>query len=130
VDTDPREHLMPQYGILVYSPPPADPMAFTAKDLDLIERYPDQAKELGGKILGASYFAGQRGFAFESSATATAIRGDAVTDGPLIESDLVPAAFFVVSAPDIDVAVRVAKAHPATRAGGVEVRPLLPALAK
>ena len=117
---------MPQYGILVYSPAPTDPMAFTPDYLELLDRYPAQAQELGGKVLGGSYFAGQRGFAFETSTTATAIRGDTVRSGPLVESDLVAAAFYVLSAPDLDVAVRIAKLHPATRDGGVEVRPLVP----
>ena len=30
----------------------------------------------------------------------------------------------VLSAPDVDSAVRIAKLHPATRDGGLEVRPL------
>ena len=118
---------MPQYGILVYSTAPADPMALTPEHLELLGRYPDQAKELGGKVLGGSYFAGQRGFAFEASTGAMTVRGDTVSSGPLLESDLVPAAFFVVSAPSLEVAVRVAKLHPAARDGGVEVRPLVPA---
>jgi hypothetical protein len=115
---------MPQYGILVYSPAPADPMALSPDYLELLDRYPDQVQELGGKILGGSYFLGQRGFAFAPSTTATAIRGDKVSGGPLVESDLVVAAFFVVSAPDLDTAVEIAKLHPATPDGGVEVRAL------
>jgi len=115
---------MPQYGVLVYSPAPADPNTFTPEYLELIHRYPAQAKELGGKVLGGSYFPGQRGFAFEPSTEAAAIRGDAVGTGPLVESDLVVAAFFVISARDSDVATRIAMLHPATRDGGVEVRRL------
>jgi hypothetical protein len=115
---------MPQYGILVYAPAPADPLALTPDYLELIARYPAQAKELGGNVLGGSYFAAQRGFAFESSTTAAAIRGDTVRHGPLVESDLVLAAFYVLAAPDVDVAVRIAKLHPAARDGGIEVRPL------
>ena len=115
---------MAQYGILVYSPAPADPMALTPEHVELLNQYPDRAKELGGKVLGGSYFPGQRGFAFEPTTVATAIRGETVRSGPLVESDLVAAAFYVVSAPNMDVAVEVAKAHPATRDGGVEVRPL------
>ena len=121
---------MPQYGVLVYSPAPADPMALSPDHLELLERYPDQAKELGAKVLGGSYFPGLRGFAFEPRTTATTIRGDAVSSGPLVESDLVPAAFYVVSAPNVDVAVRIAKLHPAARDGGVEVRPLFAAPAE
>lgn len=115
---------MPQYGVIVYSPPPADPQALSPENLELLDRYPDQAKELGGKVLGGSYFPGHRGFAFEASTTATAIRRDTTRNGPLVESDLVVAAFFVLSAPDPDVAARIAKLHPAARDGGLEVRPL------
>jgi hypothetical protein len=99
-------------------------MALSQDHLELLNRYPDQAKELGGKVLGGSYFPGQRGFAFESATSATAIRGDTVSDGPLIDSDLVPSALFVLSAPNQELAVRIARLHPAARDGGVEVRAL------
>lgn len=115
---------MPQYGVLIYSPAPANPMALSPEYVEALDRYPAQAKELGGKVLGGSYFPAQRGFAFEPSTSAMAIRGDAVQSGPLLKSDLVPAAFYVVQAPDIDVAVRIAQANPATRDGGAEVRAL------
>ncbi len=115
---------MSQYGVLVYSPAPADPMALAPDHLELLEGYPAKARELGGKVLGGSYFPGHRGFAFEPSTTAKAIRGEVVRNGPLIESDLVVAAFFVVSAPDPETAVQIARLHPAARDGGVEVRPL------
>lgn len=118
---------MPQYGVLVYSSAPADPMALSPGHLELLSEYPAKALELGGKVLGASYFPGQRGFAFESSTTATSIRGDSVRRGPLLESDLVVSAFYVISAPSLDTAVRIAALHPATRDGGVEVRPLFAA---
>ncbi|HEX6872557.1 MAG TPA: YciI family protein, partial [Micromonosporaceae bacterium] len=64
------------------------------------------------------------GFALQPSTTATAIRGDVVTDGPFIEAKEVVAGFFVLEAPDLDVALQIAKLNPATRDGGVEVRPL------
>jgi hypothetical protein len=115
---------MPQYGVLVCSPAPADHKTFTADYLALLDGYPDKARQLGGKVLGGSYFSAQRGFAFEPSTTATAIVGDTVRGGPLMGSDLVAAAFYVLSAPDLDIAVQIAKLHPATRDGGVEVRML------
>lgn len=121
---------MPQYGVLVYSPAPADPMALDADHVEALDHYPARAKELGGKVLGGSYFPGDRGFAFEPSTTSQSVRGDEVRQGPFVESELVPAAFFVLSAPSMDVAVRVAAAHPATRDGGVEVRPLFTAAGK
>lgn len=115
---------MPQYGMLVYSPPPADPTAFDSEYVELLNDYPRQAKALGGKVLGGSYFPKQRGFAFSPSTEAMAVSGESARNGTLVESDLVASAFYVVAAPNIDVAVQVAKLHPATRDGGVEVRPL------
>ncbi len=107
---------MPQYGVLIFSPAPADPMELTPEYGALLERYPAQVEELGGQIVP--------GFALQPSTTATAIRGDVVTDGPFIEAKEVVAGFFVLEAPDLDVALRIAKLNPATRDGGVEVRPL------
>ena len=94
-------------------------MALTPDYKELLDCYPAQVEELGGKVLGGSYFSGRRGFAFEPSTTATAIRGDAVRDGPLVESDPVVAGFYVVAAPDLDLARRIAQLNPATHDGGV-----------
>jgi len=115
---------MPQYGVVVYSPAPADPMALTEEYLALLDDYPAQAKALRGKVLGGSYFAKERGFALNPSTTAMTVHGDIVRSGPFVESELVVSAFFVLAAPNIDVAVQIAKLHPATRDGGVEVRPV------
>ncbi|MEU5939812.1 YciI family protein [Micromonospora sp. NPDC047548] len=107
---------MPQYAILIHSPAPADPMDLTPDYVALLERYPAQVEELGGRIV--------TGFALQPSTTATSIRGDVVTDGPFVEAKEVVAGFFVLEAPDLDVALRIATLNPATRDGGVEVRPL------
>lgn len=115
---------MPQYGVLVYLPAPADPEQLSPEYLEAIARYPDEAKKLGAKVLGGSYFPEQRGFAFEASSEAVSIRGDDVSDGPFVESALDAASFYVLSAPSMDVALSAAAAHPATREGGVEVRQL------
>jgi hypothetical protein len=42
------------------------------------------------------------------------VRGDVVTDGPFIEAKEVVAGFYVLEAPDLDVALRIAKLNPAT----------------
>ncbi|NGM11734.1 YciI family protein [Verrucosispora sioxanthis] len=107
---------MTQYAVLIYSPAPADPMDLTPDYIALLDRYPAQVAELGGQIV--------TGFALQPSTTATAVRGDLVTDGPFIEAKEVVAGFFVLEAPDLDTAVRIAKLNPATIHGGVEVRPL------
>jgi hypothetical protein len=115
---------MPQYGMIVYSPAPADPNAYSGEHLAALNDYPAQVKSLGGKVLGGSYFPKQRGFALDPSTAAMSAQGDEVRSGTLVESDLVVSAFYVVAAPSMDVAVRIAKLHPAARNGGVEVRPL------
>jgi hypothetical protein len=107
---------MPQYGIIVCSPAPADPMALTPAYVASLDRYPAQVAELGGSIV--------TGFAFQPSTTAKAIRGESVTDGTVLGPDLVAAGYYVLEAPDIETALRMAALNPATRNGGVEVHPL------
>ena len=107
---------MPQYGVTIYSPAPADPMTITPDYLELLNRYPAQVEELGGRIV--------TGYALQPSTTATSIRGDVVTDGPFIEAKEVAAGFYILEAPDDATAVAIAKLNPATIDGGVEVRPL------
>ena len=115
---------MPQYGMLVYSPAPADPNALSEEYLAALDEYPQRAKALKGKVLGGTYFSKQRGFALDPSTEAMTVEGDAVRSGTVAGPDLVVAAFYVVAAPSIDVAVEIAKLHPAARDGGIEVRPL------
>lgn len=115
---------MPQYGVIVYSPAPADPNALSSEYLQALEDYPAKAKSLRGKVLGGSYFPKQRGFALDPSTDGMAVQGETARAGALMDSDLVVSAFFVVAAPSIEVAVEIAKLHPAARDGGLEVRPL------
>jgi hypothetical protein len=107
---------MPQYAVLIYSPAPADPMAISPEYEQGLERYPAQVEELGGRLV--------TGFALQPSTTAMSVRGGSVIDGPFAESKEVVAGFFILEAPDADVALRIAKLNPANLEGGVEVRPL------
>jgi hypothetical protein len=107
---------VPQYAVLIYSPAPADPMEITPEYLELLDRYPGQVEELGGKIV--------TGFALQPSTTARSVRGSRVTDGPFAEAKEVVAGVFILEAPDPHTALQIAKLNPATRDGGVEVRPL------
>jgi hypothetical protein len=92
-------------------------MALAPDYLELLEAYPAQVSELGGSIVV--------GFAFQPSISAHAIRGDEVRDGTALSADnLVATGFYVLEAPDIDTALRIAALNPATHDGGVEVRPL------
>lgn len=121
---------MPQFGVLVYAPAPTDPLALSAEYLEQIDAYPALAKALGGKVLGGSYFSKERGFAFGPSENTMSIAGDTARSGPLTESELVISAFFILSAPDLDTAVRAAQAHPSAQDGGLEVRPMYESSAK
>ncbi|MBA9007751.1 MULTISPECIES: YciI family protein [Thermomonospora] len=108
---------MAQYGILVYGPAPADPMEIPAEYEKALETYPAQVAELGATPV--------TGFAFQPSTTATSVRGDVVSDGTFHSTNEVVSGFFVIEAPNLDVALKVAKLNPATQhGGGVEVRPL------
>ncbi|WP_246212863.1 YciI family protein [Streptomyces abyssomicinicus] len=48
-----------------------------------------------------------------------------VSDGPFVDAKEVIAGIAVIEAPDLDAALRIARANPATQqGGGVEVRPV------
>ena len=79
-------------------------------------RFSEQVVELGGKIVG--------GEALQSTATATSIRGDVVTDGPFAETKEALGGYYLIEANDLDHALAIAKTCPAPN-GGVEVRPIM-----
>jgi hypothetical protein len=76
-----------------------------------------RAEALGGKVLG--------GEALQPTTTATTIRGDEVSDGPFVETKEAFGGYYLIEAPDLDVALAVAKAVPVLDGGGVEVRPIM-----
>jgi hypothetical protein len=92
-------------------------MEMPSEELEAHNRYAAQIEKLGGTIVS--------GQALQPSTTATSIRGDVVTDGPFVESKEVLGGFTVIEARDLDHALEIAQLSPATRRGGVEVRPLL-----
>ena len=105
---------MAQYAVLIFERETADEMP--AEVLDAHGRLPERIAEAGGRIVA--------GMALEQSGTATAIRGDLVTDGPFIESKEALAGVFVIEARDLDHALQLARMTPIVE-GGVEVRPLI-----
>lgn len=103
---------MAQYAVLIYATDSAHGADATPEDHD---RY---ARELADSGCMAA------AFALEPVATATSIRGDVVTDGPFVDAKEVIAGFYVIDAPDLDAALRIAGRNPAVQQGGVEVRPV------
>ena len=105
---------MAQYAVLIYERVAAENLP--PEVLDAHMQLPERIAELGGREVA--------GMALQPDETATAIRGDVVTDGPFIETKEALAGVFVIEARDLDHAIALAKLTPIVD-GGVEVRPLL-----
>jgi hypothetical protein len=105
---------MAQYAVLIYERVAAEDLP--PEVLDAHMQLPERIAELGGCEVA--------GMALQPYETATAIRGDVVTDGPFIETKEALAGVFVIEARDLDHAIALAKLTPVVD-GGVEVRPLL-----
>jgi hypothetical protein len=111
-----RRQTMAQYAVLIYAGDSAHGSDATPEDLAAHNRYAQELQDAG--CMAAA-------FALEPIATATTIRGDVVTDGPFVDAKEVVAGFYVIDAPDLDAALRIAGRNPATQqGGGVEVRPV------
>ena len=94
-----------------------------ADEFRLHEEFMEAVRAAGASIVG--------GEALERSSTATTVRRRPlaedgtqalVTDGPFIDTKEALGGFHVIEAPDLDVALRLARACPA---GTVEVRPVM-----
>lgn len=110
---------MPNYMILIYEAESAYASAAPEVWQQAMEahgRFAGQVGEKGGKILS--------GDALQPSSTATAIRGDVVTDGPFAETKEALGGYYLIEARDLDHALDIAKLCPAPY-GGVEVRPVM-----
>ncbi|WP_245617033.1 YciI family protein [Amycolatopsis taiwanensis] len=103
---------MTQYAVLIFEGAKELPAEVLAAHGDL----PGRIAEKGGRIVA--------GLALPGNETATAIRGEEITDGPFIETKEALAGVFVLEARDLDHAIALAELTPIVD-GGVEVRPLL-----
>ena len=87
-------------------------------EMRLHEEFMEAVRRAGANVVG--------GEALQPSSTASTVRrgdGDAlVTDGPFADTKEALGGFYVIEAPDLDVALRLAKICPANN---VEVRPVL-----
>ena len=107
---------MAQYAVLIYAGDSAHSADATPEDLAVHERHARELEQSGAMTVA---------FALESRETATSIRGDVVTDGPFVDAKEVIAGFYVIEAPDLDAAMKIAGRNPAVhQGGGVEVRPV------
>ncbi|MCW2817207.1 MAG: YCII-related domain protein [Nocardioides sp.] len=110
---------MPQFAVLIYSDDSAhepDESAETSAEIAVCDEH---AIELASQatMTGA--------WAFTPRSMARAVRHDAVTEGPYVDSPQVIAGFYILEAPDLDAALATAATNPVLRqGGGLEVRPV------
>ncbi len=103
---------MARYAVLIFE----NATELPPEVLEAHGKLPERIAERGGRVVA--------GLALEPDDTATAIRGDLVTDGPFVETKEALLGVFVLEARDLDHALALAALTPIVD-GGVEVRPLI-----
>jgi hypothetical protein len=107
---------MTRYVVLIYEQQSPDwPADMPPEVMQASEEFDGWIAEQGGRTIA--------GLALESSATATSIRGDVVTDGPFIETKEQLGGVVMLDVPDLDEAIKWAERLPWT--GPVEIRPVM-----
>ncbi|MQM24749.1 YciI family protein [Glycomyces albidus] len=107
---------MAQYAILIYAKADVEEGEVVPGAREAHDRHFEDMVQSGALVAA---------FALHPADTATAVRGDTVTDGPFIDAKEVVAGVAVIEAPDLDAALAIAQANPAAQqGGGVEVRPV------
>ncbi|HEY8456711.1 MAG TPA: YciI family protein [Actinopolymorphaceae bacterium] len=107
---------MAHYAILIYANDSAHSPNSTPQDTESCDRHAEELERSGSMVAA---------FALTPREMATSIRSDGITDGPFVESKEIVAGFYVIEAPDLDAALRIARLNPAiSEGGGVEVRPV------
>ena len=104
---------MARYAVLIFEKVP--PEELPPEVMRGHSELPDRIAERGGRVVA--------GLGLEPEATATAIRGDVLTDGPFIETKEALGGFYVIEARARDHARQLAQKGPE---GDVEVPPRLP----
>jgi hypothetical protein len=112
-----------QYAFLIYRDEAADEAerSKTAPMQQLGARHMAFSQEIGdARIAGAG---------LKSIALATTVRSangvQTVHDGPFADTKEQLGGFYVIDAPDLDAAIKIAKKIPLLRDGAVEIRPVL-----
>lgn len=110
---------MPQFAVLFCSDDSAHEPDKTAATSDEITLCDEHAVELASQATMTA------AWAFTPRSMAKAVRAEAVTDGPFVDSRQVVAGVYILEAPDLDAALATAATNPVVRrGGGLEVRPV------
>lgn len=115
---------MPRYLLSVFGPMERTEFGNYPSKEDMLQAFADTGA-FNDKLQRDGYFVFADGL--ESADTATVVdgRGDApvMTDGPYVEAKEYVGGFWVIEAPDLDVALRLAAEGSKACRGKVEVRP-------
>lgn len=113
-----------QYLLLIYENEKAAAGLSEAEQGRIFQEYMDYTNRIRKN---GNYVAGE---ALQPVSTATTVRvkngKTLTTDGPFAETREQLGGFYMVEAKDLDEAVALAAAIPASRTGSVEVRPIMP----
>lgn len=111
---------MPRYMLLMYQPVDGGP-----SNEDMAEQHA-QWTRFHQDLTDAGLLVANNGLGQPSSATTVRVRDGArqVTDGPFAETKEYLAGYFLIEAPDLDVALEWAARVPSSTYGSTEVRPL------
>jgi hypothetical protein len=115
---------MPTYMLAVYGPSERNEFGSYASKAEMLQAFEDTA-EFNQRLVAEGYFVFADGL--EPAATATVVDGRSdqpvLMDGPDLESKEYLGGFWVIEAPDLDVALRLAAEGSRACRGKVEVRP-------
>ena len=113
-----------KYLLLIYENEASFANIPEAEQGKIFQEYMDYSR---GILKSGNYIAGE---ALEPIATATTVRvkngKTLTTDGPFAETKEQLGGFYMVEAKDLDEAIKLAAAIPASRTGSIEVRPVMP----
>lgn len=115
---------MPRYMLSVYGPAEQNEFGGYPTKEDMLQAFED-TKAFNDKLAAEGYFVFADGL--EPATTATVVDGQGdqpvFTDGPYLESKEFLGGFWIIDAPDLDVALRLAAEGSKACRGKVEVRP-------
>lgn len=115
---------MPKYLLSVYGPAESNEFGNYATKEDMLQAFEDTGA-FNDKLVAEGYFVFADGL--EPASTSTVVDGQVdqpvFSDGPYLESKEYIGGFWVIEAPDLDVALRLAAEGSKACRGKVEVRP-------
>jgi hypothetical protein len=115
---------MPKYMLSVFGPAERDEFGDYPTKADMLQAFKD-TDAFNDKLQAEGYFLFADGL--EQATTATVVDGQGdqpvITDGPYLEAKEYLGGFWIIEAPDLDVALRLAAEGSKACRGKVEVRP-------